>query len=1057
MRPMLICAKGHQWESIEITGDSNPSHCPVCGDRGDPLPDTHEPETAEYQRGHTAHDEDGVIPPFRKSSGKPLSTLLRANRAFQHRLPDIPGFEVLGEIGEGGMGVVFKARDLGLNREVALKMLSSGAAARKSELERLQMEAEAIARLKHDHIVQIYGIGQHEGCAYLSLELVGGGNLQEQSHGAPQPLRHAVELVRSIARAVHYAHQNGIVHRDLKPHNILLTADGRPKITDFGLAKHLEGTSQQTQTGAVIGTPNYMSPEQAAGRTGQVGPLTDVYGLGGILYYLLTGRPPHIGETGIETLRSVTESEPVPPKLLNPRVSRDLQTICLKCLEKDPRKRYESAEAVADELRRILDGQPIHARPVGWPTRFTRWCGRNPRVAGLAALLMMVTLCGVLGVLWQWRHAESQSRLATVNFQTARQAVDKFYNEVSQNKLLDVPGLQPLRKELLESALQYYQDFIEHDTGNPDLRNELAQSHFRVGQITALVGSRQDALREFNRAREITADLLRENPDDVNLNIRMARIHNASGRLQRELGEPENAMSSAEAAGQLSVALLDQYPHIEGIATELASSVNNIAMLHLDAGNAISAEEAFQIAISVLGPLADGGAGPEIHDALAGVYNNYGNLHWQSGDLPKAASSYEQAAGIQATLISLSPEVQDYRADLGRSFYNLANVHAESDDPEAAQQAYEQSLMIFDELAEQNPSVTSYQYRLANVHTEIGLFRKSLDQQDLARQSLQQAIDIGEKIVARNPEVTEYRATLARTCHNLGSFHYEAGDHAAATEAMDEAIRIRQALAEENPNVVVYRELLSDTLNNLALTLSDQGKPVEALARLELALELKQALVENHPENVRYRYDLSLVYETQGQVLWQTGRPEKAETALVKCLETAGDQVPETAHSAFLPIRIEAHRLLSTVLADLGRYEDALQESERAVALSQGALPIILAEQARTLALAGQHARCAAAVQEAVPAADNDGDVLFTAARALAIASRVVLADEALAAPARTRQSESYQREAIRLIDQVLAAANEPTPARLEQLKSAEDFEAMRSRPDFVELIHELQ
>ncbi|MBN9120993.1 MAG: protein kinase [Planctomycetes bacterium] len=336
----------------------------------------------------------------------------RASAAEGH-LPDevlVAGYELLDELGRGGMGVVYKARQRGLNRLVALKMVLAGVHAGAADLARFRAEAEVVAHLQHPNIVQIFEIGEQYGRPYLALELVPGGSLQKAIAGTPQPVRPAAHLVELLARAVHFAHQRGIVHRDLKPGNVLLAAPpegattvsdadgaavaalyGVPKITDFGLAKRLEDASQQTQSGDILGTPSYMAPEQAGGHAFAAGPATDVYALGAILYDMLTGRPPFKGANAFETIQQVRGEDPVPPGRLRPRLPRDLERICLKCLEKDPRRRYASALDLAADLRRHLNGESVLARPAPPLERLWRWVRRNPVPAGLLLALTFET------------------------------------------------------------------------------------------------------------------------------------------------------------------------------------------------------------------------------------------------------------------------------------------------------------------------------------------------------------------------------------------------------------------------------------------------------------------------------------------------------------------------------------------------------------------------------------------------------------------------------------------------------------------------------------------
>src|SRR6516225_11905360 len=298
-------------------------------------------------------------------------------------LPQIPGYEVEALLGRGGMGLVYKARHLRLNRFVALKMLIAGAYAGPHERARFQREAEVVASLRHAHIVQVHDVGDHEGRPYFTMELLEGGSLAQALAGPPQPARQAAALLTTLAEAVQVAHRGGIVHRDLKPANILLTVEGTPKVADFGLARPFEGEPALTLSGARIGTPSYMAPEHVIGKVGAIGPAADIYALGALLYEMLTGRPPFRGETASETERQVLNHEPVSPSLLNPKVPRDLETICLKCLSKEPVRRYATAAALADDLERFQRGEAISARRPGSFERVGKWIGRRPTGAAL--------------------------------------------------------------------------------------------------------------------------------------------------------------------------------------------------------------------------------------------------------------------------------------------------------------------------------------------------------------------------------------------------------------------------------------------------------------------------------------------------------------------------------------------------------------------------------------------------------------------------------------------------------------------------------------------------
>jgi serine/threonine-protein kinase len=320
--------------------------------------------------------------------------------AAEAALPQIPGYEVEALLGHGGMGVVFRARHLRLGRVVALKMLLAGAHAGRHERERFQREALAVARLRHPNVVQIHDIGEADGRPYFTMELVEGGSLAQKLAGTPQPARQAAALVATLAGAVQAAHQAGIIHRDLKPANILLGADGTPRIADFGLARHFDGGSALTLSGARIGTPSYMAPEQALGRAGTIGPAADIYALGAILYELLTGRPPFRGETAAETERQLLAEEPVPPSRLNAKVPRDLETICLKCLHKAPPRRYATAAALAEDLKRFGQDEPIAARRAGLLERSGKWVRRHPTSSALLAASLVLGMMLLGASLW---------------------------------------------------------------------------------------------------------------------------------------------------------------------------------------------------------------------------------------------------------------------------------------------------------------------------------------------------------------------------------------------------------------------------------------------------------------------------------------------------------------------------------------------------------------------------------------------------------------------------------------------------------------------------------
>jgi tRNA A-37 threonylcarbamoyl transferase component Bud32 len=501
-------------------------------------------------------------------------------------LPAIPGHEVLGVLGQGGMGVVYKARQKSLNRVVALKMIRDSALAGPEERARFRAEAEAVAQLQHPNIVQIHEVGEHHGLPFFSLEFVAGGSLAEQLHGTPQPPRTAARLVETLARAVDTAHQKGIIHRDLKPANVLLTEDGTPKITDFGLAKRPDAGTAHTQTGAIVGTPSYMAPEQAAGRGRSVGPAADVYALGALLYEMLTGRPPFVGETTLDTLAQVVGQEPVAVRALQPRTPRDLETVCLKCLHKQPAKRYATAAALADDLRRFLGNEPILARPVGRVERALKWVKRRPLAAALLAALVLTTALSV--------YFAVQARLqAAASDQNAAAAARNEQDANEQREQAEITLADGLLR-----AVAY--------------QNDANISPAERGALWDLAGLANDRVRLLTLARalarpEVAARLWRRHAALVHaaVGLNPARRRQALQLVRRRLQEPDADLQVRIACGLVGCDLDEAEPAFNREAAraflERAEQIASLSEIHT-AEQATSLDELHTLAQAV-GPV----------------------------------------------------------------------------------------------------------------------------------------------------------------------------------------------------------------------------------------------------------------------------------------------------------------------------------------------------------------------------------------------------------------------------------------------------------------------
>ncbi|MBX3411707.1 MAG: serine/threonine protein kinase [Pirellulales bacterium] len=421
----------------------------------------------------------------------------------------LDGYELLAEVGRGATGVVYKARHTKLGRTVAVKTLLAGEFADAEVHKRLAIEARAIARVVHPNVVQLYEAGQRDGLPYLALEYVAGRTLADRLADGPAPPAEAASLVETVARGVHAAHEQGILHRDLKPANILLAPDGQPKITDFGLAKLLSERGVCTATGALLGTPAYMAPEQASGAlvaeaptalSDALGPPTDIYALGAILYELLTGRPPFVAETAWETLRQLEGFEPVPPRRLRPSVPIDLETICLKCLEKKPAQRYATAAALADDLSRFRAGRPITARPVRAHERLWKLARRRPALATLTLSLILVFVTGFLGVVWQWRRAEAQRERTVSGLADAFNAVQELsYVSHERRRPWTVNDRSSIRL-VRERMLLHYERVIEQCAGEPRLRAEFASALASGARLHGLLGNNEARVALGRRA-----------------------------------------------------------------------------------------------------------------------------------------------------------------------------------------------------------------------------------------------------------------------------------------------------------------------------------------------------------------------------------------------------------------------------------------------------------------------------------------------------------------------------------------------------------------------------
>jgi len=689
-----------------------------------------------------------------------------ANRTeLPESLPSIPGYEILGELGRGGMGVVYQARQTKVNRLVALKMILADRPTGLHERIRFQIEVEAVAHLRHLNIVQLYEIGDHNDRPFFSLEFCDGGSLAQRLKSWKPGPREAAALIETLARAIHYAHLRGIVHRDLKPANILLTADGIPKITDFGLAKRTEGGHDLSQSGAILGTAAYMAPEQALGKVRDTGPAADVYALGAILYELLTGRPPFSGGSTLEILTRVATEEPVPPSRCGARVPRDLETICLKCLEKEPGKRYASAEELADDLWCFLEGRPVQARPLGRLERAWRWCRRNPAVAGLvtavaASLLLGAGVATVFAVQAQQkaedeRVARQAAEAAAAGERQARESTEKRLGQIKK------------ANEILGSIFR-------------DLDPRTAEKEGKA--LRVLLGERLDHAAEALDAEAVGDPLT------------MAHLQDTLGQSLLGLGYPERAVVLYARAHQIFKA------HLGPDHANTLGTLNNLAMAHEAAGQV---ERALPLLEQIL-EKRKATLGPD-HPSTLYSLANLASAYQASGRVGRAVPLLEQV--LEKRKATLPPD----HLDILTSMHNLAGAYLAASQPERAVPLLE--LVLAKCQARYGPDHTR---TLSGMHS-LGMAYQATGQLDRALPLLEQTLEKCQATLGPN-----HPHTLA-TMNVLGQAYQAAGRFDRALSLLEQVREKLQAKFGPDHHDAVY------SLSDLALAYLAAQQPDKAI------------------------------------------------------------------------------------------------------------------------------------------------------------------------------------------------------------------------------------
>jgi tetratricopeptide (TPR) repeat protein/predicted Ser/Thr protein kinase len=735
-------------------------------------------------------------------------------------LTAVPGYQVLDELGRGGMGVVYRARQESLNRQVALKVIGAGAQAQAEEVARFHIEAVAVARLQHPHIVQVYETGESQGQPYLVMELVEGSSLAEKLAEAPLEARAAAALVRALATAMQHAHERGVVHRDLKPANVLLSSDGTPKVTDFGLAKRLDVGEGQTRAGQMLGTPSYMAPEQATSQKDTVGPAADVYALGAVLYECLTGRPPFKGATPWKTVLQVLHTDPVPPRRLQPGVPRDLETICLRCLHKEARKRYPSAHELAEDLRRFLAGETILARPAGPIEKATKWARRRPT----AAALVLVSVCALVillaGGVWYNARLRAARDRAEDNFQMALQAVDEMLTEVGEEQLASEPRMEEKRLALLKKALAFSRRFLEQKGEEPGTRLQTALACKRVGDIQRLLGQGAGAREAYSQAIALLEPLRAGEPGKPEYRQALASCHNFVGEVWRTEGGAERAEEAYLQAAALQEQLAADFPGVAAYRQELARTRYNLGILSRRTGRPVPAEELIGQAIDLLSRLVKDEPGMPAHrQHLARAYLNLGPALRALSRPAEAEEAYGQARTLLEALAKEDPEKPDYRQELAVVWNNLGNVRAAGKRLDDAGQAHRQAVALLERLARDFPRIPVYRQELANSTNSLASVLARAGRLKDAAATWEQAVDLLRALHAEHPGAAFYQGDLGMALGNLGWVLSEEKDWAGARPKFEEAIVHLQAALTAVPNNPDYLGALRNQYRSLSETL----------------------------------------------------------------------------------------------------------------------------------------------------------------------------------------------------------------------------------------------
>ncbi|HEV3120879.1 MAG TPA: serine/threonine-protein kinase [Isosphaeraceae bacterium] len=767
---------------------------------------------------------------------------------------------------KGGLGQVWLARDSNLGREVALKELRPERASDPTVWSRFLEEARITGQLEHPNIVPVHELATpSEGHQpFYTMRFVKGRTLTEAvkayhqklhaGQAAPLDLLVLVNAFVGICNAVAYAHSRGVIHRDLKGQNVILGDFGEVVVLDWGLAKQVdrpeetltppvsvkhEGDWSGTIAGQALGTPVYMAPEQAEGRLEQIDQRTDVYGLGAVLYEVIAGQPPFAGDSTQEVLRRVCQEEPARPRQHNPQAPAALEAVCLKALAKRPEGRYSTASELARDVQRWLADEPVSAYPEPMSKRAGRWARRHkPLVASAAVLLATsVVALSVSTVLINRERARAEE-----SFRQARRAVDDYFTTVSESKLFEKPGLQPLRKELLDSALKYYQGFLRQRGRDPSVRAELAATYYRVAWITQQTGSIVVALKNYDQAVSLYEQLIREQPAETKYQSDLAICFNDRGNLLRAFRRNAEALQTHRKALAIRERLAKANPQVVRLQNEVAKSYANIGTTLRDVGKFPEALEWIEKARDVNERL--------VQD-------------------PRAITAFSSDLGKPYNTI---PVIQ---GDLAVDFYNIGYIQASTNRPAEAMASYQRAREILEKLIADDPDNFPVQSRLAQTYQIIGFEMKVAGRDAEAIQIKQKARELVEKLVAGNPGVPSLRSQLAQVDLDLGLQQRNQQQPREALNSFRRATAILEKLRADEPAVKYYQERLAAVYRYIGTLPSTVILPGESLSLLRQSEVILKDLPDPAPVEV---YNLACTQALLIPLIGQ-GRPSAEQQA----------------------------------------------------------------------------------------------------------------------------------------------------------------------------------